>query len=126
MSRLLLRYMLSITVLFLLNETYNAIVSYNILNCCLQPPSAVTSTSHLEPGLTSQMLGLIEASHLKILWYQSSMMTLLNHASPLSVLFKEVLWMLSAVLNQIELQSEFAMMIVSSCMYYNNVTITLL
>ena len=32
--------------------------------------------------------------------------------------------MLSVVLNQIESQSEFVMMMVSSCLYYNNVTIT--
>ena len=84
---------------------------------------AVISPSRLEPGLTSQMLRLIEASHLKNLWFQSSMMTLLNHSSPLSVLFKEVLWMLFVVLNQIESQSEFAMMIVSSRLCYNNVIV---
>ena len=89
--------------------------SWNILNCCLQPPSAATSSSHLEPGLSSQTLRLFEASHLKNLWYQSGMMTLLNRASPLSVLFKEVLWMLSVVLNQIESQSKFVMMMVSTC-----------
>ena len=100
------------------------IIHLHFLNCCLQPPLVATSSSHLELGLTSQTLRLFKASHLKTLWYQSSMMTLLNHANPLFVLFKEVLWMLSVVLNQIESQSEFVMMMVSSCLYYNNVTIT--
>ena len=36
------------------------------------------------------------------LHYPSSMTILLNHASPLSVLFKEVLWIEFVVLNQIE------------------------
>ena len=48
------------------------------------------------------------------LCYQSLTMNLLNGVSPLSVLFKEVLWVQSVVLNQIEWLLGFVMMTVST------------
>ena len=83
---------------------------------CLQPSLAVTLTLHLEPSFTSQMWRPLKADPLTQLWYQSSMMTLLNRASPLSVLLKEVLRFPCVVLNQIESQLKSVMMIVSTCM----------
>ena len=82
--------------------------------CHLQPYPTKTSALHLEPGLDSQMLRHPKAFQVTYLWYQSLMMALLNRASPLSVLFKEVLWIPCVVLNQIESQSEFVMMTVSA------------
>ena len=70
------------------------------------------------------MLRPIDLIQAITLLYRSSTTTWLNRVSPLSVLFKEVLWMLSVLLNQIDSQSEFAMMMVSSCLCYINVTIT--
>ena len=86
--------------------------------CHLQPSPTKTSTLlQLEPGLDSQMLTQAKACQVTYSWYQSSMMTLLNRASPLSVLFKEMLWMLSVVLNQIKSQLKFATMMVSTGMH---------
>ena len=48
------------------------------------------------------------------LCYQSLTMNLLNRGSPLSVLCKEVLWVQSVVLNQIEWLLGFVMMTVST------------
>ena len=56
-------------------------------------------------------VGLIQAIKL---CYQSLTMILLNRVSPLSVLFKEVLWVQSVVLNQIEWLLGFVMMMVST------------
>ena len=56
-------------------------VSYHTL-CHLQPYPTKTSALQLEPGLDSQMLRHAEACQVTYLWYQSSMMTLLNRASP--------------------------------------------
>ena len=94
-------------------------VSYHI-PCHSQPSPIKTSALHLEPGLNSQMLRHLEAFQVTYLWYQSSMTTLLNHASPLSVFFKEVLWMLCVALNQIKSQLEFVTMIVSTGMRDSN------
>ena len=90
--------------------------SYHTLSCCLQPSLGETSTLQLEPSFTSQMFRPFKASQVTKLRYQSLMMTSLNRASPLSVLFKEVLWILSGVLHQIESQLKFVMMMVSTCM----------
>ena len=51
------------------------------------------------------------------LCYLSSTMTSLNRVSPFSVLFKDVLWIKSVVLNQIEWLFIFVMMTVSTNEY---------
>ena len=105
-------------------DTLEHTIVYHTSTICLQPSPAETLSSYMEAHWRSQMLRPLDLNQEIVLIYRSSTTTWLNHASPLSVLFKKVLWMLSVVLIHVKSQSEFAMMIVSSCLCYINVTIT--
>ena len=71
-------------------DTLEHAIIYHTSPCCLQPSLVDTLLSQVEAHWSSQMLGPIDLIQIIELCYRSSTMKLLNCASPLSVLCKEM------------------------------------